>query len=60
MEQKLTATIPRGRLATADEMALQVLWLATSDYVTGECLVADGGQWLAGNPFYTLGKMVAD
>ncbi|MDP6363561.1 MAG: SDR family oxidoreductase [Candidatus Poseidoniia archaeon] len=60
MEQMITDTIPKGRLATADEMALQVLWLAASDYVTGECLVADGGQWLAGNPFYTLGKLVAD
>jgi NAD(P)-dependent dehydrogenase (short-subunit alcohol dehydrogenase family) len=59
-EQMIIDTIPRGRLATADEMALQVLWLATSDYVTGECLVADGGQWLAGNPFYTLGKQIAD
>ena len=60
MEQMIVDTIPRGRLATADEMALQVLWLAASDYMTGECLVADGGQWLAGNPFYTLGRQVVD
>ena len=60
MEQMIVDTIPWGRLATADEMALQVLWLAASDYVTGECLVADGGQWLAGNPFYTLGRQVVD
>ena len=60
MEQMIVDTIPRGRLATADEMALQVLWLAASDYTTGECLVSDGGQWLAGNPFYTFGRQFVD
>jgi len=60
MEQMIVDTIPRGRLATADEMALQVLWLASSDYTTGECLVSDGGQWLAGNPFYTFGRQFVD
>jgi len=41
-------SIPAGRFATAREVADSVLYLASpmAGYVTGECLVVDGGHWL--------------
>jgi NAD(P)-dependent dehydrogenase (short-subunit alcohol dehydrogenase family) len=40
--------IPLKRFGTADEVAAQCLWLLSpaSDYITGECLVVDGGASL--------------
>lgn len=48
MRRALEASIPAGRFGTAAEVARAVLWIASSDaaFVTGECLVIDGGQWL--------------
>ena len=48
--------IPRGRFATTDEVAAQCLHLLApvSDYVTGECLVIDGGGTLP-VPFWEAG-----
>jgi NAD(P)-dependent dehydrogenase (short-subunit alcohol dehydrogenase family) len=42
--------IPLKRFATADEVAAQCLWLMSgaSEYVTGECLVVDGGASVGG------------
>lgn len=49
--------IPMGRFATTDEVAAQCLHLMcpASDYVTGECLVIDGGGTLP-TPFWEAGK----
>ncbi|MDW8196579.1 MAG: SDR family oxidoreductase [Gemmataceae bacterium] len=46
--QKAGATLPWGRLATADEIARAVLFLAEpgSDYITGTILHVDGGLFL--------------
>jgi 3-oxoacyl-[acyl-carrier protein] reductase len=40
---------PAGRSATADEVAAAVVWLCTpgAAYVTGQCLVVDGGNSVA-------------
>lgn len=49
-QQRLLGTIPMRRFGTSEEMALAALWLCSpaAAYVTGECLVVDGGQWLTG------------
>lgn len=46
----LEEQIPLERFATADEVAAQCLWLLSpaSAYVTGECLVIDGGASVGG------------
>lgn len=52
-QQRLLSTIPLRRFGTPEEMALAALWLCSpaASYVTGECLVVDGGQWLTGGMF---------
>ena len=52
-QQRLLHTIPLRRMGTPEEMALAALWLCcpAASYVTGECLVVDGGQWLTGGMF---------
>jgi NAD(P)-dependent dehydrogenase (short-subunit alcohol dehydrogenase family) len=49
--------IPLGRFGSADEVAAQCLHLLSpaSDYVTGECLVIDGGGSLPA-PFWEAGQ----
>lgn len=52
-QKHLLDTIPLRRFGTSDEMALAALWLScpAAGYVTGECLVVDGGQWLNSGMF---------
>ena len=47
-EEAMRRMIPRGRFATAEEVAAQCLHLLApiSDWITGECLVIDGGMTL--------------
>lgn len=53
---RIEAAIPLGRFARADEVAAQALHLLSpaSAYVTGECLVVDGGGSLP-TPFWEPG-----
>jgi NAD(P)-dependent dehydrogenase (short-subunit alcohol dehydrogenase family) len=51
MRERIEAQVPLGRLATAEEVAVQCLHLLSpaSEYVNGECLVVDGGLSLGRN-----------
>jgi len=48
MIQKASKSLPWGRLATSEEVARAILFLAepASDYITGEILHVDGGLFL--------------
>jgi NAD(P)-dependent dehydrogenase (short-subunit alcohol dehydrogenase family) len=50
VKRSIEGRIPLRRFATADEVAAQCLWLMSpaSAYVTGECLVVDGGASVGG------------
>ena len=56
------AYIPIGGVTDADKMAQQVMYLCSpaADVITGDMLIADGGQWLVGNAFYQAGKQLLD
>ncbi|TAE51788.1 MAG: SDR family oxidoreductase [Bacteroidetes bacterium] len=43
--EKLLASVPMRRLATPEEIASAIVWLSSgeSSFITGHCLVADGG-----------------
>jgi acetoacetyl-CoA reductase len=49
LETKILPLIPVGRLGTADEIARCVAFLAAEDagFITGACLDANGGQYMA-------------
>ena len=46
-------TVPRGRLGTPEEIAQASAYLVSdfADFITGEVLVMDGGQWLGKGMF---------
>ncbi|RMG67280.1 MAG: SDR family oxidoreductase [Calditrichaeota bacterium] len=48
LRQAITSGIPLGRFATPEEVARICLFLVSpfADYLTGECVVVDGGAWL--------------
>jgi acetoacetyl-CoA reductase len=48
--KKIIATIPAGRLGTADEIARAVAFLAAEDagFITGATLTVNGAQYIAG------------
>lgn len=54
--------IPTGGITNSEKMAQQVLYLCSpaADVITGDMLIADGGQWLVGNAFYQMGKKFLD
>ena len=54
--------IPVGGITDSEKMAQQVLYLCSpaADVITGDMLIADGGQWLVGNAFYQMGKKIFD
>ena len=54
--------IPMGGITNSEKMAQQVLYLCSpaADVITGDMLIADGGQWLVGNAFYQMGKKFLD
>ncbi len=47
-EAKMTASVPLGRLGTAEDIGHAALFLATDEagYITGQTIVVDGGQVL--------------
>ncbi len=49
-EEAMRSEIPLGRLATPDEIAATILFLASDDasYITGQTLVVDGGWSILG------------
>ncbi|MFM1817125.1 MAG: hypothetical protein RLZ98_3820 [Pseudomonadota bacterium] len=49
LESKILPQIPVGRLGTAEEIARCVVFLAADDagFITGACLDANGGQYMA-------------
>jgi NAD(P)-dependent dehydrogenase (short-subunit alcohol dehydrogenase family) len=53
---RVQAGVPAGRFASPEEIAESAVYLLSgrADYVTGEVLVVDGGQWL-GKSIYTAG-----
>jgi NAD(P)-dependent dehydrogenase (short-subunit alcohol dehydrogenase family) len=59
VRDRIERAIPLGRFATTGEVAAQCLHLLApvSEYVTGECLVVDGGGSLA-PPFWEAGARV--
>ena len=54
--------IPVGGVTNSEKMAQQVMYLCSpaADVITGDMLIADGGQWLVGNAFYQMGKQFLD
>ena len=56
------SNIPAGGITDAEKMAQQVLYLCSpaASVITGDMLVADGGEWLVGNNFYQIGKKFFD
>jgi len=48
IQKAMSATVPLRRLATAEEVANSVAYLASpfASYVTGSCITIDGGLWL--------------
>src|SRR5699024_5256973 len=46
---QVTASVPAGRLTTPEEIAERAVFLLDNqraNYITGEVLTVDGGQWL--------------
>jgi NAD(P)-dependent dehydrogenase (short-subunit alcohol dehydrogenase family) len=54
--ERMRQSIPAKRFGTVQEIANIAAFLASdySDYVTGACITADGGRWLAGSAFAFL------
>jgi 2,4-dienoyl-CoA reductase [(3E)-enoyl-CoA-producing], peroxisomal len=46
MDSLVEEGIPLGRMGQASEIGAAVVYLCTAQYVTGDTLVVDGGQWL--------------
>ena len=53
VQDAIAKATPMGRLATPDDIAKGVLFLASdlSRFITGQSLVIDGGYSLSGKPF---------
>jgi NAD(P)-dependent dehydrogenase (short-subunit alcohol dehydrogenase family) len=56
VQKALSDTVPLRRLATPEEVAEAVAYLASpfASYVTGSCLTIDGGLWLGRGLFGTM------
>lgn len=58
-EQKFLSKIPAGRYGSHDELANLATFLMSgmASYITGECIVIDGGERLAAGQFNFLDKL---
>jgi len=52
------SNIPAGGITDTEKMAQQVLYLCSpaASVITGDMLIADGGEWLVANNFYQVGR----
>jgi NAD(P)-dependent dehydrogenase (short-subunit alcohol dehydrogenase family) len=52
VEQRLLAGIPAGRIGRPEEIAQAAAFLVSpyADYINGEALTMDGGEWLSHGP----------
>ena len=52
------SNIPAGGITNTEKMAQQVLYLCSpaASVITGDMLIADGGEWLVANNFYQVGR----
>ena len=52
------SNIPAGGITNTEKMAQQVLYLCSpaASVITGDMLIADGGEWLVANNFYQIGR----
>jgi len=59
VEERIRGRVPLGRFGSAEEVAAHSLYLLSpaSEYVTGECLVVDGGLSL-GQSFWEPGERI--
>jgi len=44
--------LPMGRAGTKAEIASAVIYLCLNEYITGQNLVVDGGEWFGKQPFF--------
>ncbi|MFT7677824.1 MAG: NAD(P)-dependent dehydrogenase (short-subunit alcohol dehydrogenase family) [Planctomycetota bacterium] len=60
MEERIRESIPLGRFASTDEVAGHCLYLASpaAAYITGECLVIDGGLSVGAGRMWEPGQRV--
>ncbi|MGQ0536450.1 MAG: SDR family oxidoreductase [Methanobacteriota archaeon] len=55
-KERMMQKIPLGRLGTEEDIANAALFLTSNElsgWITGDCLVVDGGQWLA-HPMFEM------
>ena len=54
--------IPAGRYGNHDELANLAAYLLADEsaYITGDCIVIDGGEWLMGGPFNQMTQIDQD
>jgi NAD(P)-dependent dehydrogenase (short-subunit alcohol dehydrogenase family) len=63
LEQAARSRIPAGRFGTVEELANLATFLVSdgSDYINGEVVTMDGGEWLQGaGEFSAVGKQLSD
>ena len=46
MEKMMKQAVPLGRAGTKFEIATSAIFLVCNEYITGQDLIVDGGNWL--------------
>jgi NAD(P)-dependent dehydrogenase (short-subunit alcohol dehydrogenase family) len=63
LEQAARSRVPAGRFGTVEELANLATFMVSdgSDYINGEVVTMDGGEWLQGaGEFSAVGKQLSD